>query len=333
MREVAELNGDGIALELRDSIHAINEAFGSPIGWRPVDWSLERREASEAALEEGLEQTRALGAAMKYPTVTQTVSPNQVMRDRLGLSVIHRPCRSYPGVSTNYTGAVDLHVVRVATGGTYEDAGMRIGYHSAVSIRVMERTPVEHAAHFAFRLAEHHRHSVVSTSKYTIQRAADGLFEEVVAEVANEYRNTTHQKELFDSLLAKLILKPDRFDVIVTPNEYGDFLSDMVYGLIGSIGLGASASYAFTPSHQANVGIFDPAGGTAPDIAGKGIANPSGAIEAYAYLLEYCGHFDMSRSLLQAVHDCIANGEKTGDLGGKLNTMEYTKAVIARALA
>jgi isocitrate/isopropylmalate dehydrogenase len=332
MREVAELNGDGIAAELRDSIHAINEALGSPVSFRAVDWTLERREASDVAMDEGIELTRSLGAAMKYPTVTETVSPNQVMRDKLGLSVIHRPCRTYPGVSSNYTGNIDLDVVRVATGGTYEDAGMQIGYHSAVSIRVMERTPVEHAAHFAFRLAERQRHSVVSTSKYTIQRAADGLFEDVVADVAKEYRNTTHQRELFDSLLAKLILKPERFDVIVTPNEYGDFLSDMVYGLIGSIGLGASASYAFTPSHQANVGIFDPAGGTAPDIAGKGIANPSGAIEAFGYLLQYCGHFDMGRKLVDAVHDCIAAGEKTGDLGGKLNTMQYTKAVIARAL-
>lgn len=333
MREVAELNGDGIATELRDAIHAINEALGSPIGFRPVDWSLERREASDAAIDEGMELTRELGAAMKYPTVTQTLSPNQLMRDRLGLSVIHRPCRTYPGVSSNYTGNIDLHVVRVATGGTYEDAGMNIGYHSAVSIRVMERTPVEHAAHFAFRLAERGRHSVVSTSKYTIQRAADGLFEDVIAEVAQEYRNTAHTKELFDSLLAKLILKPERFDVIVTPNEYGDFLSDMVYGLIGSIGLGASASYAFTPSHQPNIGIFDPAGGTAPDIAGKGIANPSGAIEAFGYLLQYCGHADVGQRLINAVHDCIANNEKTGDLGGKLNTMEFTKAIIARTVS
>ncbi|MCL4241499.1 MAG: isocitrate dehydrogenase [Dehalococcoidia bacterium] len=332
MREVAELNGDGIAGELREAIHAINEALGSPVSFRPIDWSLERREASDAALEEGIEATLALGAAMKYPTVTETVSPNQVMRDRLGLSVIHRPCRSYPGVSTNYTGKIDLQVVRVATGGTYEDAGMRIGYHSAVSIRVMERTPVEHAAHFAFRLAEQQRHNVVSTSKYTIQRAADGLFEEVVAEVAKEYRNSTHSRELFDSLLAKLIIRPERFDVIVCPNEYGDFLSDMVYGLIGSIGLGASASYAFTPSHQPNVGIFDPAGGTAPDIAGKGIANPSGAIEAYGYLLQYCGEFAAGRRLVDAVHDCIAGGEKTGDLGGTLNTMEFTNAVIRRAI-
>jgi isocitrate/isopropylmalate dehydrogenase len=332
MREVAELNGDGIAPELRDAIRALNEALGSPVAFRPVDWTLERREAGPAAMDEGIELTRSLGAAMKYPTVTQTVSPNQVLRDRLGLAVIHRPCRTYPGVSSNYTGKIDLHVVRVATGGTYEDAGKRIGYHSAVSIRIMERTPVEHAAHFAFRLAEQHRHSVVSTSKFTIQQAADGLFEEIVAEVAQEYRNTSHHRELFDSLLAKLIINPERFDVIVTPNEYGDFLSDMVYGLIGSIGLGASASYAFTPSHQPSIGIFDPAGGTAPDIAGKGIANPSGAIEAYGYLLEYCGHFEMGRQLVNAVHDCIEAGEKTGDLGGTLNTMEFTRAVIVRAV-
>jgi isocitrate/isopropylmalate dehydrogenase len=325
VREVAELNGDGIAIELRDAIHHLNEALGSPVSFRPIDWSLARREAGDTAHDEGIEAAIGLGAAMKYPTVTETISPNQVLRDRLGLAVIHRPARTYPGVSKNYTGEIDVHIVRVATGGTYEDAGQRIGYHSAVSIRVMERTPVEHAAHFAFRLAERRRHSVVSTSKFTIQRAADGL-------VGREYRNTEHTSELFDSLLAKLILRPDRYDVIVTPNEYGDFLSDMVYGLIGSVGLGASASYAFTPSHQPSIGIFDPAGGTAPDIAGKGIANPSGAIEAYGYLLEYCGHFETARKLIEAVRNTIGAGERTGDLGGSLNTREFTDAVIARAV-
>ncbi len=331
MREVAELNGDGITGELREAIHRLNEALGSPVTFRPVDWTVERREADDSAVREGVDLTRELGAAMKYPTVTKNISPNQILRDELDLAVIHRPCRTYPGVSTNYTGSIDLHVVRVATGGTYEDAGRRIGSHAAVSIRIMERIPVEHAAHFAFRLAERHRHDVVSTSKYTIQRAADGLFEDIVAEVSQEYRNTRHSQELFDALLAKLIMKPERYDVIITPNEYGDFLSDAVYGLIGSIGLGASASYAFTPSHQACIGIFDPAGGTAPDIAGKGIANPSGAIEAYASLLEYCGEFNMGKRLVDAVHDSIAAGEKTGDLGGTLNTREFTEAVLRRA--
>jgi isocitrate/isopropylmalate dehydrogenase len=207
---------------------------------------------------------------------------------------------------------------------------MRLGHYSAVSIRVMERTAVEHAAHFAFRLAEQHRHRVLSTSKYTIQRAADGLFEEVVAEVATEYRNTVHSKELFDALLAKVIMNPERYDVVVCPNEYGDFLSDAIYGLIGSIGLGASAAYAFTPSHQPKIGIFDPAGGTAPDIAGKGVANPSGAIEAYGMLLEYCGEFETGRAIVDAVHACIAAGEKTADLGGTLDTMGFTHAVAGR---
>ena len=329
MREVAELNGDGIASELRDAIHLLNGALGQPVAFQPVDWSLEAREHT-SAIDAGVELCKALGAAMKYPTVTESISPNQLLRDFLGLAVIHRPCRSYPGVSRNYTGDLDVHVVRVATGGTYEDAGHRIGYHSAVSIRIMERTPVEHAAHFAFRLAERHRRQVVSASKYTIQQAADGLFEEVVAEVAKEYRNTEHRRELFDALLAKLIIHPERFDVIVTPNEYGDFLSDAAYGLIGSIGLGASASYAFTPSHQPSIGIFDPAGGTAPDIAGKGIANPSGAIEAYGYLLEYLGHYDMGPKLIDAVRDSIGAGETTPDLGGTLNTMQFTEAVVQR---
>ncbi len=332
MREIAELNGDGIAIELRDAVHLLNAALGDPVSFQPVDWSLESREKSGEAVEHGIELCRALGAAMKYPTTTHLVSPNQILRDRLGLAVIHRPCRTYPGVSHNYTDELDIHVVRVATGGTYEDAGHRIGYHSAVSIRIMERTPVEHAAHFAFRLAERHRRQVVSASKYTIQQAADGLFEEVVAEVANEYRNTEHRRELFDALLAKLIIHPERFDVIVTPNEYGDFLSDAAYGLIGSIGLGASASYAFTPSHQPSIGIFDPAGGTAPDITGQGISNPSGAIEAYGYLLEYLGHYDMGPKLINAVRDCIGSGEKTRDLGGSLNTREFTEAVIRRVV-
>lgn len=97
--------------------------------------------------------------------------------------------------------------------------------------------------------------------------------------------------------------------------------------------MGASASYAFTPSHQPNIGIFDPAGGTAPDIAGKGIANPSGAIEAFGYLLEYCGEFEMGRRLIEAVHDCIAAGESTRDLGGQLDTAGFARAVIARGVA
>lgn len=330
MRDVVEINGDGIAVELREAVRRLNEALGEPVTFHPVDWSLEERERRPAVIDEALELIRELGAAMKYPTVTKGVSPNQILRERLDLSVIHRPCRSYPGVSKNYSGSIDVHVVRVATGGTYEDAGRRIGHHSAVSIRVIERAPVEHAAHFAFRLAERHRRRVVSSSKWTIQVATDGLFEEVVAEVAREYRNVEHHAELFDALLARLIISPERYDVIVTPNEYGDFLSDAIYGLIGSVGLGASASYALSPSHQPLIGIFDPAGGTAPDIAGKGIANPAGAFEAYGYLLQFCGYDELGAAVIKALRAAIGCGERTPDLGGTLDTRGFTEAVIGR---
>ncbi|MCS7296038.1 MAG: isocitrate dehydrogenase, partial [Chloroflexota bacterium] len=107
MPEVVELLGDGIAAELRDAVHALNEALGSPISFRPIDWSLETRESRSAVIDEALAAIRELGAAMKYPTVTKTVSPNQLLRERLDLSVIHRPCRSYPGVSKNYAGTID----------------------------------------------------------------------------------------------------------------------------------------------------------------------------------------------------------------------------------
>jgi isocitrate/isopropylmalate dehydrogenase len=196
----------------------------------------------------------------------------------------------------------------------------------------MDWMTVEHAAHFAFRLAQDHRRSVTSASKYTIQRAADGLFEECVAEVAKEYRNVEHRQQLFDALLASLIMNPERYDVIVTPNEYGDFLSDAAYGLVGSIGVGASAAYAFTASHQPSVGVFDPGGGTAPDIAGKGVANPVGALEAYSYLLDHIGEYQKARALRDAIYDAIVAGERTRDLGGSLDTRDFTAQVIKRSV-
>lgn len=330
---VVELLGDGISAELSKSVHTVSAAFPFALEFQELDLSEPNRTKRGSALyDEAVAAMKATRVALKYPTATVAESPNQVLRDRCDFAVIHRPVATIPGIPTNFTKKLDLDIVRIATGGTYDDPGRRVGPDAAVSVRVIERHPSQHAARYAFQLAEKRGGTLVSASKYTIQRATDGLFEEAVDHVAKGFPKVPRRKELFDALLCNIVMQPERYSVIVTPNEYGDFLSDMVYGLIGSIGLGASASYAFTPSHQANVGIFDPAGGTAPDIAGKGIANPSGAIEAFGYLLEYCGHHDMGRKLLNAVHDCIAAGEKTGDLGGKLNTMGYTKAVIARAV-
>jgi isocitrate/isopropylmalate dehydrogenase len=256
-----------------------------------------------------------------------------VLRERCQFAVIHRPVCTIPGIPSNFTRPLDIDVVRIATGGTYDDAGRRIGRDTAVALRVIERGPSRFAARFAFKLAMVRGTGVVSTSKYTIQRATDGLFEEVVGQVAQDYPSIPYRRELFDALLAGVIMNPERYGVIVCPNEYGDFLSDMACGLIGSIGLGDSASYSFDSNGRVRLAMFDPAGGTAPDIAGKNVANPSAALLAFASLLRHVGERDAGRALRGAVRDAIASGEKTADIGGTLGTREFTAVVRARLAA
>ncbi len=328
--EIAEFLGDGISAELAASVRRVAESLPISVGFSPVDLSLERRQRdAEGAYQEAEAAIRARRVALKYPTVTAQESPNKILRDRLNFAVIHRPVATIPGIATRFSGKVDLHIVRIAVGGTYEDAGRRIGTEAAVSVRVIERKPSFQAAQFAFGLAQRLGCGVVSASKHTIQRATDGLFEEVVRGVAKEHPQIPHKSELFDALLAKLIMRPEDFRIVVTPNEYGDFLSDAACGLIGSIGLGASASYSFDEKGIVQLAMFDPAGGTAPDIAGKGVCNPSAALWAFAMLLEHTGHRGLGRALDQGVRDAIGAGHATADLGGKLSTAAFTEAAVS----
>jgi isocitrate/isopropylmalate dehydrogenase len=273
---------------------------------------------------------RQHGSAIKYPTATTAESPNQVLRERCQFQVIHRPVATIPGIENNFKKTVDIDVVRIATGGTYEDAGRRIGRDTAVSLRVIERGPSRCAARFAFKLAMIRRTNVVSTSKYTIQRATDGLFEEAVGKVAEDYPAIPFRRELFDSLLAGIIMNPERYAVIVCPNEYGDFLSDTACGLIGSVGLGDSTSYSFDDEGHVTLAMFDPAGGTAPDIAGKDLANPTAALLSLSNLLRHLGEVEPGKRLRQAIFDSIAAGEKTRDIGGSLGTRAFAAKVAQR---
>lgn len=328
---VAEFHGDGISSELSASVHELAKALPISVQFHPVDLTLEsRRKNANACYDAAMEAFRTHKVALKHPTVTEKESPNKVLRERSNFSVIHRPVATLPGVKTRHDGKIDLHIVRIAVGGTYEDPGRRIGDDVAVSIRVIERRPSREAALYAFRLARRLASGVCSTSKYTIQRATDGLFEEVVQNVAREFPEVPHHSELFDSLLYKLILKPEAYRVIVTPNEYGDFLSDMACGMIGSLGLGASANYSFDERGDVALAMFDPAGGTAPDIAGKGVCNPSASLLAFAMLLTHSGFRGLGSVVDDAVRGAIAAGESTRDLGGKLNTAEFTAAVCKR---
>lgn len=331
---IVELLGDGISAELSQSVHTIAEALPFQLEFRPVDLSdAARRARGDAVFDEAVARIREVGTALKYPTATTEESPNRILRARLSFHVIHRPVCSIPGIATNFTRKIDIDVVRVATGGTYEDVGRRIGSDTAVSLRVIERLPSRHAARFAFKLAQLRGCSVCSTSKYTIQQATDGLFEETVGDVASDYPATPYRRELFDALLAGIILNPERYRVVVCPNEYGDFLSDAAMGLVGSIGLGDSASYSFDEVGRVRWALFDPSGGTAPDIAGQDKANPTAALLAMANMLRHLGEPTACDALRACLLEAIAAGESTGDIGGALSTTGFTEVVATRLKA
>jgi len=334
---VVEILGDGISAELSQSVHAICAVLPCRIEFVPMDLSLESRQRQGSAIYDSCVQAmQRLGLALKYPTTTSAESPNQVLRDRCDFSVIHRPVATIPGIENNFKKTIDIEVIRVATGGTYDDPGMRICEEAAVSIRKIEKTPSRHAARFAFELARRRGSHVVSTSKWTIQRATDGLFEEAVDEIRAQFPEIPHRRELFDSLLAGIIMKPERYSVIVTPNEYGDFLSDSACGLIGSIGLGDSASYSFDEAGRVRIAMFDPAGGTAPDIAGKDLCNPTAALLALANLLVFVGETASGTALRQALMSSIGERRCTRDVGGTLATSAFTARIaehVGAALA
>lgn len=328
---VVELLGDGISSELSRSVHAVAAALACRLEFVPVDLSEPTRRARGGALyDEAVALLARHRLALKYPTATTAESPNQVLRDRCDFAVIHRPVSTLVGIENNFKKTIDIDVVRIATGGTYDDAGRRIGHECAVSVRVIERQPTRHAARFAFELARRQGRGVVSTSKWTIQQATDGLFEEVVDEVRAQYPDVPHRRELFDSLLAGVIMRPERYGVIVCPNEYGDFLSDCACGLIGSIGLGDSASYSFDEAGQVRVAMFDPAGGTAPDIAGKDLCNPMAALLALANLLRHAGEAQAGLRLREVLLECLAQRCSTRDVGGTLSTSAFTAEVARR---
>jgi isocitrate dehydrogenase (NAD+) len=328
---IVEMLGDGISAELSASVHAVGAALPFEIEFDPTDISLQSRDAKGMKVyDDVMEKMNHHKVAMKYPTATVTESPNKVLREMCDFAVIHRPVMTLPGVVNNFKKSIDIDVIRIATGGTYGDRGRRIGSHSAVSLRVIEHGPATLAARFAFKLAMVRKSHVVSASKYTIQAAADGLFEEAVESISHQYPGIDYRRELFDAMLAGIIMFPERYGVIVTPNEYGDFLSDMLCGLIGSIGLGDSNSFAFDDDGDVTLAMFDPAGGTAPDIAGQGICNPAAALLAFGSLVRHLGEFEHGEAIRAAVCGAIAAGDKTGDIGGNLNTETFTTAVIKR---
>ena len=268
------------------------------------------------------------------------VNPSMMLRKSLDLFANIRPARTYAGFPLR-CGEFDLVVARENTEGFYADRNMEAGSGEvlvtrdvAISLRRITRVCSERIARAAFELAMTRRRHVTIVHKANVLKVTDGLFIEACRTVAQEFPSVVVDDVIVDAMMAHVVRNPQRFDVIVTTNMYGDILSDLTAELSGSLGLAASLNAG------ADHGMAQAAHGSAPDIAGKNIANPLSLILSVAMLLAWHGRrrkakaFEVAAAAIEkAVEAAIAVKESTGDIGGRLGTRETGEAVAARLRA
>jgi tartrate dehydrogenase/decarboxylase / D-malate dehydrogenase len=345
--QIASIPGDGIGTEVMHSARAVLEALtkahgGLELQFTNFDWSCQRYlEQGSMMPENGLELLRPFDAillgAVGFPTVPDHVSLwGLLIPIRRGFEqyVCLRPVKLLPGVTSplvlkpNTT--IDYHVVRENTEGEYSMMGGRIYQgtpHEVVNqISVFTRRGCERIIRYAFELARaKHKTLVTSATKSNGIIHSMPFWDEVFAEVAAQYPDIDSEKMHIDALAAKFVLTPEKFGVVVGSNLFGDILTDLGAATVGSIGIGASAN--INPE-RLYPSCFEPVHGSAPDIAGQGIANPLGQVWSCAMMLEHLGELDAARQLEQAINTVLQNGIRTRDLGGTATTFEMTQALI-----
>jgi len=265
------------------------------------------------------------------------INPSKFFRKSLDLFANIRPSRTYPGVKT-ITSPFDLVVVRENTEGFYADRNVESGNSEilvtpdvAISLRRITRECCERIASSAFQLAMQRRKHLTLVHKHNVLKITDGIFLDACHRVAVEFPDVKVDDVIVDAMMAHVVRAPDRFDVIVTTNMFGDILSDLTAELSGSLGLGGSL----------NAGLYNAMGqaahGSAPDIAGQDIANPFSLVTSAAMLLGWhaqrsgnAAFLHASRAIEEAITACIAAGESTRDIGGKLGTKATGEAVVKR---
>lgn len=321
--------GDGIGKEISASAEKVSEALNTGIEWEEFHAGAEYYEQTGSLIEPGLiEAIEQDGIALKGPTATPIGkgfrSINVQLRQRFQTYANLRPVHSRTGVKSRYDN-VDLVVIRENSEDLYMGLEYMIGPDTAHGIKLITRQASERIARFAFEYAEKHgRHLVTCVHKANIMKYTDGLFLEAFNHVAESYPDIAHNSVIVDAMTMKLVLDPAQFDVIVAPNLYGDILSDLCSGLAGGLGFAPSANIG---DHQI---IYEAVHGSAPDIAGKDLANPSALLLAMGMLLRDHGMSEKADALEHAVDEVIRKGEHTTrDIGGTAGTREFTDAVIA----
>jgi tartrate dehydrogenase/decarboxylase/D-malate dehydrogenase len=274
----------------------------------------------------------ALGWPERLPD-SVTIAPLITLRQAFGLYANVRPAQTFRGVlgPLRNEQPINLVVVRENSEGEYVDSGgtLAAGTPDEVATQTAAHTRrgVERILRFAFNLARTRSRKLAMITKSNAQRHAYGLWDRVLVELAPEFPDVAVEKLHIDAATLHLIRRPHTFDVIVGSNLFGDILSDLTGGITGSLGLNASANLDPQRKHPS---LFEPVHGSAPDIAGKGIANPTGAILSAAMMLEWLGETPAAAALRRAVERAIAEGNLTRDMGGTLNTAELTAAIVER---
>jgi tartrate dehydrogenase/decarboxylase / D-malate dehydrogenase len=344
---IALIPGDGIGREVLPPAQALLDAVAARHGlhfsYDTFDWSCERYLAEGAMMPaEGLEQVRhhdaILLGAVGWPGVPDHVSLWGLLipiRRQFRQYVNLRPVRVMQGVPSPLRaaepGTVDLVVVRENVEGEYSEIGGRLNRglpdELALQQSVFTRVGVTRILEYAYALAERRGRHVTSATKSNGIIHTMPFWDELVAEAAARHPDVRTQSEHIDALAAKLVLHPDRFDVIVGSNLFGDILSDLAAAVAGSIGVAPSAS--LNPERDFP-SMFEPVHGSAPDIAGQGKANPLGAIWSASMLLDHLGHPEAGADVLDAAFGALAGGVRTADLGGTASTEDFTRAALAR---
>ncbi len=327
-RAVTLIPGDGVGPEVTSAAVAVIAATGVKVKWdrQAAGASAFRRFGTPVpdALIESLRRTRV---ALKGPLETQVAegwrSINVYLRRSFDLYANIRPTMSFAGVHTPFRN-VNLIVVRENTEDLYSGIEHEVAPGVVESIKVITARASTRIAKFAFEYARiHQRKSVTAIHKANIMKLSDGLFLKCACTIAGKYPGIRYQEQIVDAACMRLVTDPGSFDMLLLENLYGDIVSDLCAGLVGGLGLVPGANYGDKGA------IFEAVHGTAPDIAGKGIANPIAMILSSAMMLDYIGHQEAGNKIRAATGSVLRAGRVlTRDVGGKASTEEVTAAII-----
>lgn len=326
--KVTLIYGDGIGPEVVEAARRVIDASGVEIEWEIEEAGASTIEKYGTPLPERvIESIKRNKVALKGPITTPIgkgfSSVNVALRKTLDLYANVRPVKSYEGVPSRYSN-IDLIMVRENTEDLYAGIEHMVTEDIAESIKIISKKCSDRIVKYAFDYAiKNNRHKVTAVHKANIMKLSDGLFLKCARNIAENYKTIEFEDMIVDAMSMKLVMTPENYDVLVLPNLYGDILSDLAAGLVGGLGIMAGANIG------ENVAVFEPAHGSAPQIAGMNIANPTATILSGVLMLRYLNEFEIADKIENAIAQLIKEGKiLTDDLGGTAKTSEFADAVI-----